>query len=583
MMRMQMENGDSNYWRRTSRRMLLRSSALLAGGAWAAGLAACSTRGRTGGQTQPAAGGQASAGTPKPGGIFQISSANNPPTLDPNATSSAFTHQLLGLSMGRLFQFDTGPDNKVAESWKLLPELALSSESADAITWTMKLRPDVNFHNIAPVNGHPVEAEDVKASFIRAVGPNAANRSTFDMIDPDQIQTPAKDTVVFKLRYPYAAFRNMLASGYGWISPREAGVSYDSTKQVIGSGAFVFGSYTPDVEYVVKKNPQWYEKGRPYVDGVRVAMAPDKANAIAQFGGGHLDVLGAGTGSVAIPSDDLDAIKRDSPKAAIVTAPGPNGFYIATQLSGQPSPFLDIRLRRAMSMSLDRDAMGKAVIGKDYYLQPVESRRWGKWALAWEELPPTTAQWYKQDLNQAKALLQAAGASNLTLKYLETKPQPVGQVFYGTAETSFNMLSALPWKMSLVTIDYNKDWVGGGKGVRYGNFDSNTIVLAGLEGASDVDEQLYTHFHSKSTKSVVRVKDPTLDAMIDKGRTILNEDDRVKAYKDIQKYLAEQLYGIAGFPGWFAFTAVQPWIKNWTANAGYGSGTEVFSKLWLEK
>jgi len=71
--------------------------------------------------------------------------------------------------------------------------------------------------------------------------------------------------------------------------------------------------------------------------------------------------------------------------------------------------------------------------------------------------------------------------------------------------------------------------------------------------------------------------------MIDKGRTIVDENERVKAYKDIQQYLAKQLYGIAGFPGWFQPLVIQPWVKNWTVNAGNAIGTEVIAKLWIDR
>jgi peptide/nickel transport system substrate-binding protein len=572
---MSLEHGS--FWRRPLGRQGSRRAFLSGAASTALAFGACSTR--TSKPTQPAG----ASVSPKSGGVLQLASANNPPTLDGNATSSLYTHDLLGMSMSRLLAFQTGPDYKTAENWEIVPEIALSAETADAITWTLKLRPDAKFHNLPPVNGHPVEAEDVKSSYVRAIAPNGANRSTFDMVDPGQIQTPDSHTVIFKLKYPYAPFKSMLASPYCWITPREAGAGYDPGKTVIGSGPFVFDGYTPDVQYTVKKSPDFYDKGRPYIDGVHVAFAPDKSQTLAQFSGGHLDVLGAGTPSTALVSDDLAPLQRDNPKAAAINAPGPNGFYIASQFRVPTSPFLDLRVRQAMSLAIDRDALGKAVIGSQYYLQPVESRRWGKWALSMEELTPDTAQWYKFDLAKAKQLLQAAGGTNLVLKFDETKPQPVGQVFYGSTETTYNMLAALPWKISLVTIDYNKEWVGGGKGVRYGNFPPDTIVMAGLEGASDVDEQLYSHFYSKSNKNIVGNQDPTLDAMIDKGRTIVDENERVKAYKEIQQYLAKQLYGIAGFPGWFTPTMVQPWVKNWTVNAGNGIGTEVFAKLWLDR
>src|SRR5437762_587526 len=78
-----------------------------------------------------------------------------------------------------------------------VPGLAVSAESPDAITWTLKLRTDVKWQNVAPVNGHPFEAEDVKASWTRALtikgNPFAG---AIDMLDPTQITTPAKDTVI---------------------------------------------------------------------------------------------------------------------------------------------------------------------------------------------------------------------------------------------------------------------------------------------------------------------------------------------------------------------------------------------------
>ena len=90
-------------------------------------------------------------------------------------------------------------------------DLAISAESPDALTWTVKLRPDAKFHNVAPVNGHAFEAEDVKASFTRALDPKDPSSGSLDMLDPSRIETPAADTIVFKLKYPYAAFPSILA------------------------------------------------------------------------------------------------------------------------------------------------------------------------------------------------------------------------------------------------------------------------------------------------------------------------------------------------------------------------------------
>src|SRR5437870_1289378 len=81
--------------------------------------------------------------------------------------------------------------------------LALSVESPDALAWTVKLRPEVRWHNVAPVSRRALDAEDVKASFTRALDGKNPNRGSLTMIDPAKIETPAKDTVVFRLAYPY--------------------------------------------------------------------------------------------------------------------------------------------------------------------------------------------------------------------------------------------------------------------------------------------------------------------------------------------------------------------------------------------
>jgi peptide/nickel transport system substrate-binding protein len=139
------------------------------------------------------------------------------------------------------------------------------------MTWTVRLKPDVHFHNVAPVNAHLVQADDVKGTFTRlfATPANPYRGILGGYLDPAQIQTPASDTVIFKLKYPYSPFSKALAStNYGWIFPREAlAGSYDPAKVMIGSGPFWFVSYEPDVAVTLRRNPNWYQRGMPYIEG----------------------------------------------------------------------------------------------------------------------------------------------------------------------------------------------------------------------------------------------------------------------------------------------------------------------------
>src|SRR5581483_10253397 len=144
-----------------------------------------------------------------------------------------------------------------------------------------------------PVNGHALEAEDIKQTYLRATSSVNVNRGSLGMIDANSIQTPDKQTVTFKLNYAYAPFAHTVASGvYGWILPREvASNAYDPAKALIGTGPFTLESYTPDVALVYKKRSDWFEKGKPYIDGVRMAIVPDPNAALAQFTSGNVDYI----------------------------------------------------------------------------------------------------------------------------------------------------------------------------------------------------------------------------------------------------------------------------------------------------
>ena len=487
--------------------------------------------------------------------------------------------QAVSAAMSRLFRFKSGPDPKVILDHDLDNELALSAESPDAVTWTIKLRSGASFHAIAPVNGHAVEAEDVKATFVRALDPKGANRGSLGMIDPAQIQTPFKDTVVFKLKYAYAPFPKTLASPtYSWILAREAEAGgYDPAKQIIGSGPFMFDSYTPDVALTYKRNPAYFEKGLPHVEAVNYAIIPDAAQQTAQFTAGNLEFL-------APDANDLATLKRAKPNATYITALNSSGggYPLYFPMGASPSPFQDLRVRQAVSLVIDRTALSNAFDQSQSVPAFAVPPGMGKWALKMEDLNASLQQYFKFDLAQAKKLLGDAGASDASVK-LAWAAHYLGPAYDSQAQADYNMLTALPWKIALQPVDYNKDWIAAGKGMRYGNFPGDTFVFSGISTYTEADEFLFNYFHSKSPTNQERLSDPRLDAMIDKARGIINDDERVAAYKDVQRYLAQQMYAVYGMPQGHSYYAVQPWVRGYNFSNTYGLGTEVWSRLWLNK
>ena len=109
----------------------------------------------------------------------------------------------------------------------------------------------------------------------------------------------------FTLQAPNAAFLDILAdTNLLQVMPTEAEGKFDPAKVMIGSGPWVFDSYKAGEKFVFKKNPDWYEKGYPLMDGVEVAVIPEYANRKAQFLAGNLHEtdLNAAATSFAAPA-----------------------------------------------------------------------------------------------------------------------------------------------------------------------------------------------------------------------------------------------------------------------------------------
>ena len=561
---------EQQYWSRRqrsryTRRKLLAHITVGLASLSAAGLVACGNKQSQTGAAPPAA----KSATPKSGGTYQTYNAANIQSLDPQSGQSSSSAAAVDGVTSFLFRFKTGPDPRTASNYEPVGDLALSAESQDAITWTIKLRKDANFHNVAPVNGHAVEAEDIKASLSRALQvPTNAFVSGIAMVDPAQIQTPAADTVVFKLKTPYSPFVSALANSGAEILPREAlAGAYDPRKQLIGSGPFMFDSYTPDVGWALKKNPQWFLPNQPYVDAVNGAIVPDAAQQLAQFAAGHLYEIS--------PSPvDLGTATQSNPKAQ--TFKGINGSaYLINGHSDHPtSPYADLNVRRALSMAIDRTTIGKVAYNNDYVSNGVLPAALGQWALAPDQLGDAS-QYFQYNLDAAKKLVQATPAAK-QLNQLLYPANFYGRQFDTMCQTAGSMLNAAGFQLQVVPIDYQKDFLNNGKGTIYGVYPDTALMVSPMSFHADAVGTLQM-FYATNGSRVKQLKDPQIDAMILKAQAIVDDSERLKAVQDIQRYIASQMY-IVPLPINYIYTLVQPQVQNYYYG---GAGTGTWPWLWL--
>ncbi len=561
---------DGEYWTRGgryTRRTVLR----VAGAIAAAGtVAACGRSSAGSAKNAPAA----AHSQPKPGGTLNLFATGNAADLDPHRTGSAMGSQpIVGHVLSRLLRFEAGADPAVTFGTEVEADLALSWESPDAQTWTFKLRPGAKFHDIAPVNGHAVEAADIKASFQRALSiPENPGRAFVSMVDANQITTPASDTVVFKLKSPDGPFPKTIAASVSAILPREAlAGSYNPSKVVIGSGPFTMDSYTPDVAMVFKKNPNWYEAGHPYVDVSRVAIIPDSAQQLAQFTAGNLDL------ATPIAMNDLPTAQASNPRAQVINVLQRAEWIVFSHLNDPTSPYRDVRVRRALSLAIDRDAIGRSVLGNKYAVAGLAQPAFGKWAMTLDQLG-TSAQNFKYDPTTAKQLVSAAGAADAfhTLYY------PVGGYgpqFEAAIQAMNPMLNAVGFKTRTVQLDFLKDFNGGGKGITYGFYPLDALSTANVGGYSTIEDWLVSNFVPGTNRDKTQVEDQTLVSMSQKMTALTDENERLKAVYDIERYIADQVYYVvAPYP--YIATLVQPRVQNYQYSVNTPE-TESYTRLWL--
>lgn len=232
----------------------------------------------------------------------------------------------------------------------VVPDLAESwNYSDDLKQWTFHLRRGVKFHN-----GREMIADDVTAMFKRLLDPATAapSRSNYTMIA--NIASPDPYTVVFGLSYAYGGFADIMSDRQVKIVPRDL-VTQLPTKPV-GTGPFMFKSYTPNDRMVLVKNPGYFEAGLPKLEGVELRIIPEMSVKISALRAGDIDVVWQ------LPLDQVKALSSDPALRVDSVA---TGSWDAAIMNNINPPFNDERVRRAFQLAVDkRDVVALTLFGQ---------------------------------------------------------------------------------------------------------------------------------------------------------------------------------------------------------------------------
>ncbi|MFI5373627.1 MAG: ABC transporter substrate-binding protein [Candidatus Rokuibacteriota bacterium] len=252
----------------------------------------------------------ASPKPPKRGGVLTRASSWDPPVIDPRLTQSIGLHQFAVLVGNRLVRYafadevsgptDLGLKGDLAESWQPSP---------DHRVWTFKLRQGVKWQNVPPLNGREFVAADVKYCF-EAYAKEGAQSFTFQEVEA--IETPDKYTVRIHLKTPNVFFAHNLAEPITILFAREVlEQDGDLKKHLIGTGPYILKEHTRKVRVVLQRNPDYFDKGRPYFDEYVILSTPDAATRMAAFRTGQSDIIW-----LASPSE-VETVRKTNPSALV--------------------------------------------------------------------------------------------------------------------------------------------------------------------------------------------------------------------------------------------------------------------------
>lgn len=386
---------ERQYW--LSRRAFLRTMALTGGvTALSAILPGCATPAPTGGAA-PAA---SSAG-PKVGGVYRLTGVGDIRSLDPPAAESSEDWWSAGMVLYNQLYFYDKDGNFYADLAADMPTI-----SDDGLVYTIPLRQGVKFHN-----GRELVADDVKFTLERQLWPEVYSwgKSYMEnMVGYDEvIAGSAKElsgtkvvdnyTLEVTLKKPQAVFPALLTMSMNAIIPKQetldAGAEWGSTV-VIGTGPFKFVEWTAGERAVYERNADYF-KSPPYIERIELYLNLEAAVQMLRWENGEVEWLDT------VPSAELPRLLSDPElKAQLRMAPALGTTRLV--FHQDVKPFDDIRVRQAVAMAIDKQAVSQKRSG---LVTPLE----GHFTPPMLQFDAEFKSQYPLDLEKAKALMAEAG------------------------------------------------------------------------------------------------------------------------------------------------------------------------------
>ena len=427
---------------------------------------------------------------------------------------------------------------------RVTPDLAEKwSVSADGKAYTFNLRKGVKFHN-----GRELVSADVKYSIERIKDPATASQGAGLLRAITSVDTPDPYTVVLNLSAPDSGLLASLASAWGGIVAKEVveKANGDLANADAGSGPFMLEEWIPNQTLKLKKNPDYYIQGQPFLDAITFQVIPEESAIIAQLRSGNVDL------AMLEDNKNHEIVKGI---ATLDVIRGPRLGYDYVNINHAIEPWGKLEVRQALSYAIDRnEVMQVAASGLGSLVAPIPP------ALAEYALDPATLPEYKPDLNKAKELLTKAGFPNGFKSELEVIP---------TFPTMVTGAQVIVDQVKKVGIDLEIKQYEYGVWLERFNRKQFATTMNITGGNADPDTLLYNRIRSApadvSGVNQNNWKDDDVDKLLDEGKGVTDVAKRKELYTRIQKLLVERVPQIWLFSG-DVITVTKKRVKGYESN-----------------
>jgi peptide/nickel transport system substrate-binding protein len=505
---------------------------------------------------------------PRAGGELVFVVSGEPPSYDAHREETfalvhpAAPHYNTLLRIDPLDPTGTRVVGDLATSWTVSP---------DKRTYILQLRRGVKFHD-----GSEMTSRDVRATYQKIINPPPGITSARkgEYLQVETVQAPEPYVVAFKLKWPSPSFIHSLASPWNWIYKAdilERDVRWYET-HIMGTGPFLFVEHVKGSRWVGRRNPEYWDRGKPYLDAYQALFIRGDADQVAAIRSGRAQIQFRGFSPT--QRDELVHALRE--KATVQESAWNCGLVVA--INHEKEPFHDPNVRRALSLGLDRykaagvlsktaivgEVAGVQVPGSPFATPPAELM---KMAGYWPDI--------RESRSQARRLLAEAGVRDGFSFVLKNRDIPMPYQQIGTW---------LVDEWSRIGLNVRQEIQDSGhyfNDLRSGNFEVSTDFQCGYVVDPDLDLYKFQS-RGRSDANYSRYTDPVLDDLyIRQSRTVDPEQRRryIRAFE--RRLLDEQAHYIYTLQ-WHRIVPHSSRVRGWTITPSHYLNNQL-DTVWLSE